>query len=160
ATAIALDATMHVQSQHGTRTISAEEMFLGPFTTALDAEDLLVEARFPPQPDGAGWAFREFATRPGDFATVGVAVRLVRLDQTVTEARIVLFGVGASATRAHAAEHALVGSSPSEAEGQARSQLRANLEPVDDIHASAALRLDLAERLTVEAITEAWERCA
>ena len=160
ATAIALDATMHIQSSRGIRTIPAEQMFVGPFMTALAPDDLLIEAEFPLPPAGAGWSFREFATRPGDFAIVGVAVQLVRRDEVVADTRIVLFGVGGSATRVHSAEEVLMGSSPSRVENQLRAQLEAELDPADDVHASAGLRQDLAEKLTIEAIAEAWERCA
>jgi carbon-monoxide dehydrogenase medium subunit len=160
ATAIALDATMHIQSSRGLRTIPAEQMFVGPFMTALAPDDLLIEAEFPLPPAGAGWSFREFATRPGDFATVGVAVQLIRRDGVVADTRIVLFGVGGSATRVHSTEEVLMGSSPSRVENQVRAQLEAELDPADDVHASAGLRQDLAEKLTIEAIAEAWERCA
>ncbi len=160
ATAIVLDATLRIQSSRRIRTLPAEQMFVGPFMTALTPDELLVEAEFPPPPAGAGWSFREFATRPGDFATVGVAVQLVRRDGVVADARLVLFGVGGSATRAHSAEEALTGSSPSRVEDQVRAQLEAELDPADDVHASAGLRRDLAEKLTIDAIAEAWARCA
>ncbi len=159
AAAIALDAILHIHSSRGLRTVAADQMFIGPFMTALAPDDLLVHAEFPPPPAGAGWSFREFATRPGDFATVGVAVQLVRSDGVVADARVVLFGVSGSATRLHSAEEALMGSSPSRVEDQVRAQLGAELDPPDDAHASAGLRRDLAEKLTIEAISEAWERC-
>jgi CO/xanthine dehydrogenase FAD-binding subunit len=53
------------------RTIPADEFFQGVFTTALEPDELLVEARFP-APAGPT-AFREHAHRHGDFAVVCVA---------------------------------------------------------------------------------------
>lgn len=159
AVAIALGASFRVRSERGERTISANDMFTGPFTTALDPGDLLLEACFPAQPVGSGWSFQEFATRPGDFATVGVAVRLSASDGVVADPRIVPFGAGGSAARAHGAEGALVGSSPAEALDLVRAELRAELDPPDDVHASAATRRDLADKLVTQAVTEAWERC-
>jgi carbon-monoxide dehydrogenase medium subunit len=53
------------------RTIAAAEFFKGVFTTALEPDELLVEARFP-APSGPT-AFREHAHRHGDFAVVCVA---------------------------------------------------------------------------------------
>lgn len=158
AVAQALDATMHVRSRRGQRTVEAADMFVGPFTTDLADDELLTEVRFPPQPAGSGWSFREFATRPGDFATVGVATRLTRRGDEVAEARIALFGIGGSARRSSAAEAAVQRSSPGPAEDAVRAALKSDLDPIDDLHASAATRLDLAEQLVIESIHEAWER--
>lgn len=74
AVAVALDATLIVRSAAGERNVPAADMFLGPFMTALEPDDLLVAVRFPPPSGTGGWSFREFATRDGDFATAGVAV--------------------------------------------------------------------------------------
>ena len=160
AVALALDVSVRVGSTAGERMVPAEELFVGPFMTSLEPHELLLAAVFPPQPAEAGWSFREFAARPGDFATVGLAVRLIRRDDAIAEARVAVFGVGGTARRATAVERALVGSvGPSVAE-TVHAALDAEIEPTADIHASAATRRDLTHGLLAEAVDDAWERCS
>jgi carbon-monoxide dehydrogenase medium subunit len=72
--AVLLDAVLVVEGPAGRRRIPAPEMFLGPFTTALDADELIVEIIFPrPAPRAA---LTEYADRQGDFAIVSAAVDL------------------------------------------------------------------------------------
>lgn len=80
---VALDASFHLRSPAGARTLPAEEFFLGPLTTALAPDELLVELEVPPHP--AEWRFVEHARTHGDWALVGAAV---------AGGRTVLFGVG------------------------------------------------------------------
>ncbi len=160
AVAVALDATLVVRSATGERTIAAAEMFLGPFMTALDDGDLLVAVRFPHPPAAHGWSLREHATRDGDFATAGVAVRLTKGvgSGPVTDARVVLFGLGGSPLRAEVVERALVGADEPSLSPAVLAALAESLDPPDDIHGSAATRRELAAVLVVEAVAEAWGR--
>src|SRR5207249_598393 len=59
----------------------------------LAADEVLTEVRLPAMPEGAGWAFEEFARRHGDFAIVGVAAALWRGGGRVT-ARLATAGAG------------------------------------------------------------------
>lgn len=74
--ALALDAVIVAQSRRGRREIPASHFFLGPLTTALGPDELLVEVRLPAPPPRTGCAFEEVARRKGDFALVGVAAVL------------------------------------------------------------------------------------
>jgi carbon-monoxide dehydrogenase medium subunit len=87
--AVLLEARIVVEGPAGRREIPAEEFFLGPFTTALEPDELIVELVFPhPAPRAA---LTEYADRKGDFALVAAAVDL-------DTDRIVLGGVGAVPT--------------------------------------------------------------
>jgi CO/xanthine dehydrogenase FAD-binding subunit len=66
----ALDATFVTT----TRRLTAEEFTLGPLTTALEADELLLAIEVPPLPAGARTAFLEHARTHGDFADAAVAV--------------------------------------------------------------------------------------
>ena len=158
AAAVALGARMTVTSPDGDRVVGADDFFRGPFMTALGAVDLLVSVTVPPLPAGAGWSFREFALRPGDFATVGVAAVLTRRDDIVDTARLVAFGAGGSPLRVAAAEGALIGSTPSAAGDRLANAVASALDPPDDVHASAEFRRELAQQLVGEAVEEAWGR--
>jgi carbon-monoxide dehydrogenase medium subunit len=63
-------------SARGRREISAEELFLGPYTTALGPDELLVETVWPKLADDEGFAFDEVAQRGGDFALCMAAARV------------------------------------------------------------------------------------
>ncbi len=125
----------------GTRSIPADELFVSYLTTSLDPRELLTEARFPALPAGAGWSWKEIARRHGDFALVGVGVVLRVPRRWIAEARIALTGVGPTPVRATRAERALAGAAPSDALWEAAAEaVRAEVEPDDDIHASAEYR--------------------
>lgn len=69
---LALGATVHARSTTGAREIPIEEFVLGPYTTALEPEELLVEVFFPESP--ASCRFFELGRRHNDFAVLAVAV--------------------------------------------------------------------------------------
>jgi carbon-monoxide dehydrogenase medium subunit len=138
------------------------ELFRGPFTTSLVADELLVEVRLPARAEGSGWAFEEVARRRGDFAMVGVAVTLRVLgDGSIEDARLAYSSMGPTPKRAAAAEQWLVGQ-PAVDEAFATAARRAidELEPGDDIHASRDYRIHVAQALTVRALRRASARAA
>jgi CO/xanthine dehydrogenase FAD-binding subunit len=70
----ALDARFHVRSRRGGRTLSHEELFVGPLQSALEADELLVEIEVPAVAAGVRQAFAEHARTHGDFALACVAI--------------------------------------------------------------------------------------
>ncbi|MBC3190489.1 FAD binding domain-containing protein [Pseudonocardia sp. C8] len=70
--AVLLDAVIVAEGPAGRREIAAGEFFLGPFTTALEPDEVIVEIVFArPAPRAA---FTEYADRRGDFAVVAAGV--------------------------------------------------------------------------------------
>src|SRR5579875_2803207 len=97
----------------------------------------------------------EIARRHGDFALAGVGVVLVLRRGRIADARIALAGVGPVPVRASAAE----GVPPSEdLWAQAAEAVRTEVDPEDDIHASAEYRRHIAAVLTRRALREALSR--
>ena len=90
--AIATGATLVLRSIDGSREVAAGEFFLGPFTTALGQQELLVELRVPPPAPGEGSAYVAFADPASGYPLAGAAVQ-VAADGGV---RIGLSGVGAT----------------------------------------------------------------
>ena len=138
--AVLLEATIRVLGSGGERTIPARTFFTGLFSTDLRPGEIVVEARFPWPPEGAGSAFVEIARRHGDFA-LGAAGAVVRVasDGTIEAARLAFAGFSTIPVRADEAERALLGRQPSGAEFDAAAQLASGaLKPTDDIHATAA----------------------
>jgi carbon-monoxide dehydrogenase medium subunit len=102
--AVALDATVEIASARGRRTVPAAEFFVSIFTTGLEPDEILVAVRVPRPLPRAGWGFRLFARRAGDFALVAVAVTLVReADGTFSRLRLAAGGIGATPVRLDAA---------------------------------------------------------
>ncbi|MEE8390460.1 MAG: xanthine dehydrogenase family protein subunit M [Anaerolineae bacterium] len=162
AVTVALGARFRLRSQTGERWVTAKEFFLGPFFTALDVGELLVEVELPPMPPRSGWCFQEVTRRHHDFAMAGVAV-LVTLDadkKQCEQVKVVLFSVGDGPVEAHQAAETLKGQAPTPEAIRAAAETAANgdIDPSGDIHASVEYRRHLAQVLTRQALTQAFDR--
>ncbi|MFC4948823.1 FAD binding domain-containing protein [Pseudonocardia sp. GCM10023141] len=155
AVALALDAELVIVGPQGSRTVAAADFFLGPFTTAIGAGELLTEVRIPRR--AGGHAFVEFARTHGTFAVVGVAA-VIELDgDTVSRAAIALSGVAATPVRATAAERVLVGATAGDA-AAAADAAAAELAPAGDVHGSTETRTDIARSYLRRGIELALQR--
>jgi carbon-monoxide dehydrogenase medium subunit len=154
--AATLGAEIVARSSAGARRLAADAFFRTAFTTALRSDELIAEVRLPLL--GADWrcGFREFSRRRGDFA-LAMALAALRVgDGRILEARIGVGGAEHRPRRIEAAEQVLVGNPPEpQALAEAAAAVAAALEPVEDIHASAEYRRDLAAVMTRRALAEA-----
>jgi carbon-monoxide dehydrogenase medium subunit len=148
ACAVALDATIRASARTGAREIAASAFFRGVYTTALEPGEVLTELVVPVR--DAGWRSEidELARRQGDFALAGLAAH-GRVDgDALGEVRLAFFGVGVAPVRARAAEGALRGRRvDADVLAAAVRALDGDLDPPDDVHASAAVRRQLARVL-------------
>jgi carbon-monoxide dehydrogenase medium subunit len=159
AVARALDATFVAAGPRGRREIPAADFFVANLMTALQADELLVEVRFPRAAPGTGAAFHEVGRRRGDFALVGVAAHVTVEDGTVADARICLAGVAPTPYRATEAEGLLTGRPLTDGRlAEAADAVRAAIRPSDDLHATAGYRQDVGGVLTTRAVSEAHRR--
>jgi CO/xanthine dehydrogenase FAD-binding subunit len=159
---IALGAELVALTRTGRRSIAAEDFFVGPLTSVLRSDELLVEIRVPGLPPRTGATFVEIARRAGDFAIVGAAV-LLTLDPTgrCTRARMALCGAGPTPIRALAAEHILGGERVAGTVlEEAALQAAAATNPPSDIHASSAFRRKLVRHVVREALVTAATQAA
>ncbi len=161
AVAVALNAQIGIRSSHGPRWTAARDFFVGLFTTDLAPDELLVGVRFPPLPPRSGWGFAEFARRAGDYALAGCAA-LITLDAQgkCADARLVFLSVGEGPVAAVQAQAALHGElpTPERIADAARTAAHHDIDPLGDIHASAAYRRHLAEVLARRVLAQAAER--
>ena len=100
------------------------------------------------------------ARRHGDFALVGAGA-VIGLDASgnVDDARLAFTGVASTPVRAAAAEQLLIGSPPSaDAFAAAADAARGEIDPGDDIHATAPYRRHVAGVLAQRVLGEAAER--
>jgi len=147
-----LGAEMVLRSVGGTRRVAAAEFFQGIMTTALAADEMLVEARLPLLAEGTRSGFYEFSRRPGDFAQA-MAIATFTLDGGVMSApRLGLGGVEDRPCRLPAAEAMLDSQPPSAAlfAAVAAAALPGVVPMTDDPH-----RLRLAETAIIRALSRA-----
>jgi carbon-monoxide dehydrogenase medium subunit len=157
---VALGATLRAQGPNGTRLIPADEFFVGIFTTTLEPEELLVEVIIPPLPARTGTAFAEVARRHGDYAMAGAAAWVTLAENgTVETARLVYLAIGDGPVPAPSVVAALQGQEPTEAAIRAAAAaVDADVDPPDDIHATAAYRRHLTRVLARQTLTLAVSR--
>ena len=160
ATMLALDATFVAFGPRGERRIRAREFFLGLFSTALDAEEILTEILIPRPGERSGGAYLKLERKVGDYATAGVAVQL-RLDDAggCAAAGIGLTNVGAMAIEAVRAEEFLR-NKPLDAGtiAQAAEIASAEADPIEDHRGSADYKRDVVRVLAARALRLAASR--
>ncbi|HZA59064.1 MAG TPA: xanthine dehydrogenase family protein subunit M [Solirubrobacterales bacterium] len=156
---LASDADFIVKSKRGERTIPATDFFVTHLTTTMEPDELMVAIEVPAPPEGAGYAFTEFARRHGDFALGGAAVLLAAEGRTCTAAAVGLLAAAPTPLRAAGAEEALIGSELSQdgAEAAAKRAVE-GIDPTGDIHGSSEYRRGLIEVMVRRAIEKAAGR--
>jgi carbon-monoxide dehydrogenase medium subunit len=154
--AITLNATMVARSVRGTRIVRAADFFRGTMTTALEVDELLVEARIPLLASDTRFGFAEFSRRAGDFA-IAMALASYRLHKGVmAEPRIGIGGVEGTPRRIAQAEAALEGKCPGEdAFREAAEVVARNIDPLEDIRYPARYKRKVAAGMTRRALERA-----
>jgi len=157
--AAALDAKISVIGKSGARSIDFAAFPVAYMTSSIALDELVTGATFPCWPDGHGYAFVEFARRHGDFAIVSAAA-LIEEDKNgkVTRAALTLGGMGPAPVRAGEVERALIGEIIAEKRLREICETLRKLDAIDDIHAPASYRRQLATVLSRRALLKAHER--
>lgn len=159
AVALTCDAEIVVASHRGKRTIPMAVFPVSYMTTRLEPDEIVTEIRLPASPKKHGYAFVEFARRHGDFALASVAVLIVPgPGGAIERSAITVGGVGSLPVRLAAAEAALRDKPPEEATFALAAEACADLDVIEDVHASAAYRRQLARVLMLRALRSAAER--
>ena len=125
------------------------------FSTALDADELLVGVRFPVWTGRCGFAVREFARRHGDFAIAGAVVGIeLDDDDRVRRCAIGLIGLGSTPKRAAGAEAEMTGRPIGEVSAdEIGAQAMVGLDDVPaDPHGSSSYR----KRVGAAMVARAW----
>jgi carbon-monoxide dehydrogenase medium subunit len=135
----ALGGSVEVMGPGGSRTVTADDFFVGYFETAMEPDELLTAVRVPRRP-GQPWGYQKFTRRSNDWAIVGVAA---------VGGRVALANMGATPLRALAVEEALAAGA---AAAEAAAMAAEGTEPGEDIHADREYRQHLARVLTERAL--------
>lgn len=163
AVALALDAHLKLQGPGGERIVAAKDFFLALFETAVQPDELLTAITLPPPMPRTGAAFQELSRRHGDYALVGAAATItLGTDGKIRNARLVFMSVGEIPVDAVVATQSLVGEKVSDEvlRAAARQAASEEIDPTNDIHATAAYRRHLAEVIGFRALRQAADRVA
>ena len=157
---IALGAELVARGPKGERTIPANQFFKSLYTTALAADEILVELRLPVPPAKSGSAYRKLKRKTGDYAVAGVAVRIeLGAKGAVERAGIALTNVGPTPLEALAAQRSLAGKAPdAEAIAQAARLAAEAAEPSSDRRGSVEYKREMTRVLCGRALKAALER--
>jgi CO/xanthine dehydrogenase FAD-binding subunit len=155
--AVALNATMVVESAAGRRSVPAQEFFLGDMTTALEPDEMLLAAIFPVASPSAYSGFLEVGIRREGIAMVGLAAYLVLGGGNVVgDARLAAVGVEPAPVRLKAVEEHLRARELTPAVIAGASELAsAAIDPMDDPHVKAQYRKHVAAALVKRALDSA-----
>ena len=88
---LALGVRLRLRSPDGERELPLDEAFVGPFTTAIDARELVTDVVVPVPSTGSGSAYASLEHPASGFALVGAAALVTSAGETVA-----LTGVGAT----------------------------------------------------------------
>lgn len=159
ATSVALGASVEVRSaKRGKRRIAADELYIGPYATALEFDELVTDIHVPEWPSGTRWMFKELAQRPGDFALVGLTGAITVQDGKVTKAGLAWFGMGPTPIKARQAEAALLGQAIAQVDHAAIAELAiTDTAPFDDHQATSEYRRTVGRRMFARALRETLE---
>jgi CO/xanthine dehydrogenase FAD-binding subunit len=158
---LALNARLKTRNAVSERWIEARDFFLGMFTTALEADEILVEIELPFMSPGTGWSFLEVAPRAGDYALMGVAT-LVSLDEngTCKRAKLIYLNAGDGPIDAKEASQSLEGEKVSNnlIESAAALASEKEITPYGNVHTSPEFQRHLANVLTKKTLKQALQR--
>ncbi|TMC72783.1 MAG: xanthine dehydrogenase family protein subunit M [Chloroflexi bacterium] len=157
---LAFEATIRAVGPQGRRDIRAADFFKGPFETALAANEIVTEIRFPAPQARTGSAYAKFAHPASRFAVTGVAaVVTVKADGGIERAAIGVTGAAAAAYRAAEAERALTGTKgDAKAIAAAAAKAADGITALSDLVASSEYRKHLVTIYAKRAIERAIQR--
>ena len=158
--AVTLGAEIDVAGPRGRRTLAATDFFVSVMTTALQADEIVIEARFPKRAPREGWAFELFSRRRGDFAIVAVAVT-VALDgaNRATRLRLGVGGVDTVPLALDDVARTRCGRAANAAWcGELAAAARDRIAPEDSQLVTAEYRSDLCAALTRRALEHSVAR--
>ncbi len=155
---LALDGTLVLQGARGERRVAAADFFQGLYSTARQADELLVAVELTLLQPDERQHFIEVARRHGDYAVVDLAARAIWAGGRLQQVRLAFLSLGDRPLRAARAEAVLAGGPLDDARlAAADAALRAELDPFADLTHSVAAKRQIAATLmrrAVQALTQ------
>jgi aerobic carbon-monoxide dehydrogenase medium subunit len=154
----ALKANVVLRGPEGERVVGMDGFYIGPFTTAVGADEILTEVRIPLRA-GAGSAHEKLERRAGDFAIAAVSAAVWIEGGVIADAGLALGALGPTTIIASRAEDALKGKPPSDEVFAAAGEIaKEDCSPVPDGRGPVDYKRHLASVLSVRALRHATAR--
>jgi aerobic carbon-monoxide dehydrogenase medium subunit len=154
----ALKARVVIAGSGGERIVSMEEFHVGPYQTAIDDAEILIEIRLPVRP-GGGSAHEKVERRAGDWAIVAVSGALWVDGGTIADAGLALSAAGPTTVHVSRAEELLRDAAPSEELfSEAGAMASEDCSPSADGRGPVDYKRHLAGELTRRALRRAAGR--
>lgn len=152
---LALGAELVVGGPGGTRTVAAQDFFVGLFETAMSEDEILLGIRIPKH-TGWGAHYEKFVRVAHQWPIVGVAATVKADGSTISEARVGLTNMDNRPLRASGVEEALAGCEATEDGVRAACDLAADgTNPPSDLNGDSSYRQHLAKVLARRAVLKA-----
>lgn len=152
------EGVVDIASPGGNRSISLEELVLGPYETSLAHDELVTCVRVPLLPGDMRGAYLKFGYHHRPTLGVGAAVSVA--DGRFIDVRLTLGSVPPKPTRLRNAESVLRGEATDDrtAAAEAGRIAAEACDAIDDLHGSADYKRHLVQVFVQRALTEAVER--
>jgi aerobic carbon-monoxide dehydrogenase medium subunit len=157
---LAAGAQLEVASSGGTRTIPLDELFQGPFTTSLQANEIATAVQIPDPGARAGGTYLKLERKVGDYATAGAAAQLtLAANGTIERCGLALTNVGTVPIHAVDAAKSLLGKKPDDKTlGDAARAAAAKADPSADRRGNEEYKREMARVLATRALKLAVQR--
>ena len=153
-----LNASCVIKGSSGTRVVSMEQFYRGPYETAVGDDEILIEVRIPVRANGSS-AYEKVERRAGVWAVVSAGAAVWMDGGVIADARVGLAAVGPNTTGLPMISDLLRGQAPSEAlYAQAGALAAENCNPVTDARGSEEYKRHLAVELTKRALRRSVQR--
>lgn len=151
---LVLEAEVELASQPNgtmtTRRVPLAQFFTGPGRTQRRPDELLTAVYVPLPPPGHFARFFKFGTRPAlDISAISIGIAGVRDGDVLRDVRVAFGAVAPTPVRAPHSEAALEGRSlDAETIAAAAAAARDEVNPIDDVRATAWYRKELIHNMT------------
>lgn len=152
----AANATIHLQSSSGQRSVAASEFFLDLLATELQEKEVLTRIEIPALPAGTGTAYLKFEHPASGYAVVGAAATVTMSGGSCSQASLAFNGV--TSTPLVTDVSGLAGGSCDDAAIEAVTSSLTAQDPLSDVFASGDYRVHLARVFGRRALAAARDR--
>jgi aerobic carbon-monoxide dehydrogenase medium subunit len=154
----AVKAKVVVRGPGGERVLGMQDFYVGPFTTAVGADEMLTEIRLPVRA-GAGSAHEKVERRAGDFAIAAASAAVWVDGGTIVDAGLALSATGPTTIIVGRAEELLRGKAPTEELFEQAGAIAAeDCSPIADGRGPVDFKRHLAGVLSKRALRRAVAR--
>jgi len=152
---LTLDAVVELTSEAGVRQLALSDFILGNRRTEIQSGELLTAVLIPADNDQARSHFLKLGARSYLVISIAMVAVLVDVDASgyIQKIRISVGACSAVAKRLAVLENALLGEKITEISNVINDTHFANLNPIDDIRATASYRVKAAKELVMRALT-------